>query len=298
MGLPKFTYIRAKSLKEASSLLVEHGDQARVMAGGTDLLIRLRHRAVTPRYVIGLSGLKELEGVRYSKDTGLVIGALARLSQVAEHADIRDRFPTLAYAASVTATVQIRNMGTVVGNICNAAPSADTATPLLIYETDVVVVHPGGERIIPIDSFFRGPGLTALEPGELVKELRISVPPRNAGSDYQKLSARSKVDIAAVGVSAQVVLDDQGRMNGARIAMGAVAPVALRARQAEKLLENQAPSDDLVAKAAQTAANECSPISDVRADKAYRRQMVQVLTERALINSIKMADEKKAGCEA
>jgi CO/xanthine dehydrogenase FAD-binding subunit len=298
MGLPKFSYIKPKNLKEASALLIEYGDTARVMAGGTDLLIRLRHCAITPQYVIGLSGLKELESIHYSNESGLVIGALARLNQVAEHADVRERFPALAHAASITATVQIRNMGTVVGNICNAAPSADTATPLLAYDAEVVVVHPGGERTIPIDSFFRGPGLTALEAGELVKELRITVPPRSAGSDYQKLSARSKVDIAAVGVSALVVPDDQGRLARVRIAMGAVAPVPLRAHRAEKILENQAPSDELVRESARAAADECSPISDVRADGAYRRRMVEVLAERALKNSIQMAEENKAGCEA
>ena len=137
-----------------------------------------------------------------------------------------------------------------------------------------------------------------METGELVKEVRITVPPRSTGSDYQKLSARSKVDIAAVGVSALVVPDDQGRFTRVRIAMGAVAPVPLRAHRAEKVLENQTPSDDLIRETAKTAADECSPISDVRADGAYRRRMVEVLAERALKNSIKMAEEKKAGCEA
>jgi len=296
--LPKFSYLWPRNLKEASALLVEHGDKAKVLAGGTDLLIRMSHRAVTPDYLIGLKALSGLDQVTYHPDTGLTIGALARLAEVADHPEILAVYPALSHAAQMTATVQIRNMGTVAGNICNAAPSADTAPPLLVYEAEVQIVHPGGERSLPMHDFFRGPGLTALETGEIVKEIRLPAPDRRTGSCYQKLSARSKVDIAAVGIAALVQLDESGRCRQARLALGAVAPVPLRARRTEKMLLGERLEPDLLREAGAGAADEASPISDVRASAQYRRQMIQVLTERALSDSLSMAQQKIAGCDA
>jgi carbon-monoxide dehydrogenase medium subunit len=297
MPLPKFAYLTPKSLKEAAALLAEHGDKARLMAGGTDLLIRMRHRAAAPEFLIGLSGLKGLDYVTFDREKGLAIGALAKLVQVAQNPDVQRNFPALAHSAAVTATVQIRNMGTLVGNICNAAPSADNATPLLAYGALVVIANPGGERTLPIEEFFRGPGQTALELGELVKEIRLPAPGGRSGSDYQKISARSKVDIAAVGVSASIDLDDAGSAARVRIALGAVGPVPLRAGQAEKILQGRKPNADLIAQAGQAAAGECRPITDVRATAAYRRRMVDVLTVRAIEKSLDIASQRLAGCE-
>ena len=145
-------------------------------------------------------------------------------------------------------------------------------------------------------SFFRGPGLTALETGEIVREIRLPPPGPGAGSDYQKLSARSKVDIAAVSVACFVRVDQEGRAETVRLALGAVAPVPLRARRAEKILAGQKPSDELLAQAGAAAADECSPISDVRSSAAYRRKMVEILTVRALRNSLNRAAESLTGC--
>lgn len=297
MSLPRFTYVAPKSLKEACALLAEHGDKARLMAGGTDLLIRLRHRAMTPDYLVGMRGIPGLDQVRYDPENGLTIPALARLSDVADHPDVLRHYPALAQSAGVTATVQIRNMGTVVGNICNAAPSADNAPPLLVYGAEVVVVHPGGERVIPIGEFFRGPGLTALEPGEIVREIRVPLPGRRTGADYQKLSARSKVDIAAVGAASLIELDSDGVCVRARLALGAVAPVPVPVRAADKILTGRPPTSDLFEQVGNLAVEEVSPITDVRASAAYRRQMVSVLTVRSLQNSFNQAVQDAAGCE-
>ena len=297
MPLPKFKYLAPKSLKEASAMLAEHGDKARLMAGGTDLIIRMSHRAVTPDYVIGLKHLSGLGQVSFDPEKGLTIGALARLSDVAGHPDLRRQYPALARAAELTATVQIRNMGTVVGNICNAAPSADTATPLLVHGAEVRVINPGGERAVPLTEFFRGPGLTALEQGEVVREIRVPPPGPRSGSDYQKLSARGRVDIAGVGVSAYVNLDEAGAMAVVRVALGAVAPVPLRSRYAEKALQGQTPDPDLISRAAREAAQEAAPITDVRGSAAWRRGMVEVLTVRALNHSLDVAGQRLAGCE-
>jgi carbon-monoxide dehydrogenase medium subunit len=289
MPLPKFAYLAPHTLNEACTMLAEHGDRARLLAGGTDLLIRLRHRAITPEYVIGLRNVPGLDYVRYDPAAGLTIGATATLASVAEHPEVIRLYPALAYSAGHTATVLIRNMGTVAGNLCNAAPSADNAPPLLVYDAQLALVHPGGERVVPVGEFFRGPGLTALEPGEILKEIRVKPPAPGSGSDYQKLSARGKVDIAAVGVAALVETTTEGVCAKVRIGLGAVAPLPVRAREAEKLLEGQGASDELLAEVAAAAAGEASPISDVRASAAYRREMVRVLTARALRKSLEAA---------
>jgi CO/xanthine dehydrogenase FAD-binding subunit len=297
MSLPEFTYLSPKNLKEACALLIEHGDKAKILAGGTDLLIRMGHRAMRPDAVIGLRSLTDLNYINYEAGLGLRIGALARLSDVAGHAEVIKRYPALAESASQTATVQIRNMGTVVGNICNAAPSADNATPLLVHQAEVVIVKPGGERVLPLTDFFRGPGLTALEMGEIVREVRLPDPGQGSASNYQKLSARSKVDIAGVGVSAFVALDGDGVCTTVCLALAAVAPVPMRARHAEDALTGRRVSPDLLEEAGAKAADECSPISDVRSSAAYRRAMVKVLTIRALERCLEIASGKSAGCE-
>jgi len=295
--LPRFTYLAPPSLKEVCALLAEHGDQARLMAGGTDLLIRLNHRVISPDYVIGLKAIPGLDYVRYDREKGLAIGALALLASTAGHRDVQRRYPALAHSAGVTATVQVRNMGTIVGNLCNAAPSADNAAPLLVYDAQVVIVHPGGERTLSLSEFFRGPGLTALERGEIVKEVLVPPPLPRTGSDYQKLSARSKVDIAAVGVAALLTLDESGVCLKARLALGAVAPIPLRVRVVERMLEGRSVSRELIVQAAAKAAEESSPITDVRASAQYRRKMVEVLTARALERSLDLAGQTPAECD-
>ncbi|MBI2893875.1 MAG: xanthine dehydrogenase family protein subunit M [Deltaproteobacteria bacterium] len=291
MPLPRFRYVAPESLEAACELLAEHGDRARVMAGGTDLLLRMKRlpRAGAPEVVIGLRGVPGLDTIRID-DGGLSIGALTLLASVAGSTDVNRLCPALASAARSTATVQIRNMGTVVGNLCNASPAADTATPLLVYGASVLLVRPGGERrTVPLEDFFLGPGRTALGPGEIVAEVRVPPPCGRAGSDYQRLSQRSRVDIAAVCVSTLVCLDRDGSAARVRIALGAVAPVPLRAKSAERVLEGRPPTAELVAQAAAAAAREARPISDVRSSGEYRRRMVEVLARRSLVRSASLA---------
>jgi len=279
-------------------MLVERRDRARLMAGGTDLLIRMNQRAMAPEYVVGLKYIPGLDHVRFAPGEGLVIGAMARLSTVAGHPEVKRFYPALAQAAGVTATVAVRNMGTVVGNLCNAAPSADNAPPLLVHGAEVAIAHPGGRRVVSLSDFFQGPGLTGLEMGEIVKEVRVPPPLPWSGSNYQKISTRSKVDIAGVSVAAFVRLNEDGSCAVSRIALGAVAPIPLRAGAAEKLLTGRTLNPQLMAQAAQKAAAESSPITDLRATGPYRRQMVKVLTVRALKESLKLASLNNAGCEA
>ena len=296
MSLPRFSYLRPKSLKEACLMLAEHKEKAHILAGGTDLLIKMQHRIVQPDYIIGISNIPHMDYIRIENQQ-LAIGANAKIVSVGQAPLIRQYFPALAYAAAVTATVQIRNMGTVVGNICNASPAADTATALLIYDAGVVIMHTEGQRILPLSDFFRGPGVTALEPGEIVKELVVPITPGLSGSDYQKLSARSKVDIAAIGVSARLQVDETEVVTVARIAIGAAAPVPKRINHAEKALEGKKITPVLIKKAAQITMDQASPITDTRASAHYRKKMVEVLTRRALDSSLEQIRTKLTGHE-
>jgi CO/xanthine dehydrogenase FAD-binding subunit len=296
MSLPRFSYLIPKNLKEACIMLAEHENKARILAGGTDILIKMQNRIVQPEYIIGISNIPHTDYIHLEHQQ-LVIGANAKLAAVGQDLHIQRYFPALAYAASVTATVQIRNMGTVIGNICNASPAADTATPLLVYDAKVVIMHSEGERILPLYEFFRGPGVTALESGEIVKELILPLTSHRSGSNYQKLSARSKVDISAVGISAFLLVDENETVIQARIAIGAVAPVPKRIHRAEKSLEGKGLTEVSVEQAAQISMDEATPITDTRATALYRKKMVDVLTRRALNNSMDQIRAQLKGSE-
>ena len=297
MPLPPFEYLAPRSLEEALDMLGRHGAAARPMAGGTDLLLKLRHGGPV-RYVVGLRNIPGLDYVRFDKERGLAVGPMASLAGVASHPDVARFYPALAQAAAATATVQIRNMGTVTGNLCNASPAADTATPLWVHGAEVVLARPDGERVLPLASFFRGPGQTALEGPELVREIRVSPPGAGEASDYQRLSQRSKVDITAVSVAALVALDGAGLCVRARLALGAVGPTPLGAPAAEAALVGAALTPDRLAQAAVLAAAAARPISDVRASAGWRKKMVEVLARRALAAAIAKARGEAPAVEA
>ncbi len=281
MNISGFEYFSPRSVEEASQLLLEKGKGAFVMAGGTDLLIKIRRKLLKPAVIIGLKGIPGLDKISFNRKQGLTIGATALLSDVAHHPKILRHFPAIAYAAKSTANTQIRNMGTVAGNLCNAAPSADNAPTLLAMGAEVILAGTQGERRLPLDQFFIGPGQTAIEPGEILTAIFVPTPPPHSGVSYQWISARGKVDISAVGVGVMVTM--KGKVcSSAKIALGAVAPTPMRARKAEKILSGKVLSSRMIEKAALEASREAKPISDVRASAEYRKQMVAVLTGRAL----------------
>lgn len=281
MSFPKFDYYEPKTLEAALSLLAEKGEGARVLAGGTDLLVKMNHGALAPKTIIGIKSIEALHHIRFQAKKGLTIGATALLAEVASHRDIRNHYPAVAYAAQETANVQIRNMGTVAGNLCNAAPSADNAPTLMAMGAEVTLASLKGERRLPLAQFFKGPGLTAMDPGEIMTSIFVPLPPPRSGASYKHLSARGKVDISGVCVGAMVTLNGEG-CSEARIVLGAVAPTPIRAKKAESLLQGQPWTSELVERAGDMAAKASKPISDVRASGAYRKAMVSVLTRRAL----------------
>ncbi|MCB2188694.1 MAG: xanthine dehydrogenase family protein subunit M [Deltaproteobacteria bacterium] len=289
MATPLFEHYQPRSLEEALDLLGMYRSSVKLFAGGTDLVPKIRAGVVKARHIVSLNRVPGLAGISFMEDDGLVIGATTKISAVADHPAVQERYPALAHACSVMATPQIRNMGTVTGNLVNAAPSADTALPLLVYGANLVLVERGGRRRERLEEFFTGPGCCSLEPVEMVEAIRVPSPPERSGSCHMRLSARSQVDIAAVGVAGMLCLDMAGRIITARIALGSVAPTPLRAREAEDMLVGQMPEPKLLARAAAGCVRVSRPIDDVRATAAYRRAMVHVLAQRVLERCLVLA---------
>lgn len=288
MSLAEFEYYAPETLDDAIALLVKLGGQARIMAGGTDLLVKISHRVIRPIALINIKKIRHLETIQYDPEKGLAIGATALLADVAKHPAIREHYPAVADAALNTANVQVRNKGTVVGNLCNASPSADNAPALLCLDATVVIVGPQGERRLALVDFFKGPGMTALAQGEIVTEVRVPPPLPHSGVVYQSLSARGKLDCSAVGVAALVAMEGDLCLK-ARVAIGACAPMPMRAVQTEAVLTGKVLDDGLVQEAARTACRETSPITDLRASADYRWKMVDVLTMRVLLEARRLA---------
>ncbi len=278
--LPRFRYISPRSLDELFSFLAKHEGKTKLMAGGTDLIPALKRREVTaPDFVVNLKNLPTLEILSYDSQQGLIIGALTTIQTIGQSPFVQKYYPSLSQAALGMASPQIRNRGTFAGNICSALPSADSAPPLLTLDARVRILGPKGERTIPLDRFFIGPRKTVLKSNEIVTALTL--PNQPGPSVYLKLSPRHSMDLAVVGVAAAANLED-GRCRDIRIALGAVAPIPFRATSAEELLQGRTVSAALMEKAAQAASIQCHPIDDHRASADYRREMVYVLTRRAL----------------
>lgn len=281
MTFPRFEYFAPESLDNALLILSQKGEDAFVMAGGTDLVMRMNRGLVKPTAIISLSRIRGLNKIDFDPGKGLTIGATALIAEVASHPEIKKRYPAIAHAAGVMANVQIRNMGTVAGNLCNAAPSADNAPPLMAMGAEVTLKGLKGDRHVPVEEFFRGPGMTVLKPGEIMTSIFVPLPPTHSGASYERISARGKVDIAAVSAGVMLIMEHE-ICRQARIVLGAVAPVPMRARKAEGILIGKRLTQALIEKAAAQAARESRPISDLRASSAYRNRMVSVLTRRAI----------------
>lgn len=272
-----FEYFAPRTLPEAADLLARHGDQARAVAGGTDLLLKMKAGRLRPRVIVNLKRLAELRGLDFNGH--LTLGALTTLEALRRSPVIRRHYPALAEASASMASPQIRNLATVGGNLCNAAPSADLAPILLALDARARLAGPQGERRVPLDEFFTGPGRTVLQPGELL--VALEVPPPAGRALYLKLAPRQHMDIAVVGLGLRLQVE-AGRCVQARLALGAVAPVPLRVPQAGAELEGSALTPERIARAAQLAAEAAQPIDDLRGSAWYRRRMVGVLARRGL----------------
>lgn len=276
----RFNYLEPASVEEAVSLLSKHDGKARIIAGGTDLIVKLKDRAIKPEYVVDIGYIPGLEYIDYDKKKGLRIGALTTIRAIEKSDKLSQAYPVICQSAGLLGSMAIRNVATIGGNLCNATPSADMAPALLGLSAVAKITGPGGQREVLLEEFFTCPGGTCLKKGEILLEIQVPPPSPNTRGVYLKHS-RTAVDLATVGV-AVIMTSENGTCKDIRIALGAVSPTPMRAKQAEDLLRGKKVTENLIEKVAQEAADESKPISDVRASVGYRREIVRVLTRRAI----------------
>jgi carbon-monoxide dehydrogenase medium subunit len=281
-----------RSVEETCVLLSQHGKDAEVVAGGTDLFVKMKQRREVPSVLINIKRISGLDQIRDDIDGGLHIGPLTTVQAIKDSDLVARDFPVLGEAAGVLGTAQVRNLGTIGGNLGNASPSAEFAPPLLILNASVRCVGRRGERVVPIDGFFVGPGKSVLETDEVITDIYVPKPPSGAQCAYLKHSLR-RMDVAMVAAAVFVMLDGD-RCRDVRIALGAVAPTVFRASKAEQTLIGQRLAGDsseseLLEEVAQMAAGESRPIDDIRGYASYRRKVVAMLVRHGLEHVIARA---------
>jgi carbon-monoxide dehydrogenase medium subunit len=282
--LKGFEFFEPTTLAEASRLFAQ--EHAQLLAGGTDLIIGMKALTETPQCVISLQKISGLAGVTTGADNSITIGAMTKAREVELSADIQKHHTALAEGAAEIGSIQIRNLATIGGNIAHASPAADTVAGLLVADAQVDIASADGERTVPINELFTGPGQTVLVPGEIIARFRLPSP--TSGSHYIKHKIREVMDLAFIGVAVAVNLDN-GIVTDVRIGLAAVAPTPIRATEVENLLRGNELTAELLEQAGEAAAAASSPISDLRCSAEHRREMVDVLTRRALQEAVARA---------
>jgi CO/xanthine dehydrogenase FAD-binding subunit len=282
-GLPSFDYCKPTTPKQVSEMLLKNDGGARLFMGGTDVFVRMRDGHITPKVLIDIKRLPGMLNIKFSKRNGLVIGAGADMNTIARHPAVIEHYPILAQAIESVASYQLRTRATMGGNLCNASPAADTAPAALVLGATLIVHGRRGERAIPIDKFFLGPGKTAMKPGEFLLRIEIPPPPKGAVGRYLKLGRNAHGDLAIVGVAVLRCPDKEAKSGYAfRIALASVAPTPIRVPRAEEILAHWPLTFKVINSAASAAMESAKPISDVRSSAEYRKAMVKTLTRRAL----------------
>jgi CO/xanthine dehydrogenase FAD-binding subunit len=282
-----FEYINAQTVSEVVALLDEKGDQARILAGGTDLIVQAREGKRTLDWMIDIKSIPEVNILDYDSKNGLTLGAAVPCYQIYAVDAICDAYPGLIDATKIIGGTAIQGRAGVGGNLCNASPAADGIPPLIVLNATCIIAGLKGERETPVKDFCTGPGQTALEKGEMLISLKVPAPQKISRSYYLRFIPRNEMDIAVVGVGASVILDDaKQRIVSVRIALGAVAPTPLFAEEASALLAGKEISDAVIDEAAQAAQAIVRPISDMRGTAEQRTHLVGVLTRRALNGAI------------
>jgi len=279
--MKNFNYFAPKGLQEVHDLLAKYPESSYMMAGGTDLMVLMGSKQIIPDYLIDL----KKAGLSYIKPTteGLVIGATTTLHEIESSPLLRERCPVLTTTCSDMASYSIRNLGTIGGNLCNASPSADTAPPLIVLGAKVKIQGPRGERIIPVENLFTGPGQTVLKKGDVLTEIQIPDLPTSAKAVYLKFKRNNGMDLAVVGVAICLFVDGPGKVcQEARIALGAVAPTPIRTPAAEEALKGKVLNEDLIRETGIKVKEAARPISDVRSSLEFRMALVEVLVCDAL----------------
>jgi carbon-monoxide dehydrogenase medium subunit len=283
-------YAAPKTLAEAVALLKDKGDRARVLAGGTDIIVQVREHRRDLDLLVDVKNIPEVNELAYEPKKGLRLGAAVPCYRIYESAEVAKAYPGLIDAVSLVGGIQIQSRASVGGNLCNGSPAADTIPPLIVLEGTCVIAGPKGTRQVPVEKFCTAPGRTVLEQGELLVRIELPPPKVNSGAHYLRFIPRNEMDIAVAGAAASVSLDDQkNRCVAARIALAAVAPTPLLVADAGAALVDGAITATLIDKAASLAQAAAKPISDMRGDADYRRHLVGVLVRRALTGAIHRA---------
>lgn len=282
MLLPKFEFHEPIKLPEACEIMGELKDKGRPLAGGTDLLVNMKKKLIAPGNLVSLARIEELKEIKTSNGV-LKIGACVTAAELTESKVISGTFGALAVSAASLGSPLVRNMATIGGNLVTARPAADLPPALMVYGAEVVLKRNSGDRVVPLEDLLKGPGETLLGPDEILTQVLLKKPQPAAGAAYVKLGVRKALEISLVNVAAYIGLDSQdGSIQTARVVLGAVAPTPIRAPSAEKILLGEKPSDALFESAGNEAAKDSRPIDDFRGSAEYRRDMVKVLTRRAL----------------
>ena len=278
------------TLDEAMGLLAEQGDKARMLAGGTDLIVQLRlpEHPRKPDLVIDAKDIPELNELSYSKETGLTLGAAVPCYKIYENAEVAEAYPGLIDSASLIGGIQIQSRASIGGNLCNGAPSADAIPALIAHNVTCNIAGPSGTRQVPVEEFCTGPSKTVLKPDELLVSLHFPPPPPGFGARYIRFIPRNEMDIAVAGAGVSVVMDN-GTIKSARVALASVAPTPLLVSEAGAALEGSSGDESSVNEAGQLAKSAARPINDMRGTIEFRRHLCDVLTRRALNAAITRA---------
>ena len=278
------------TLSEAVSLLASKGDRARVIAGGTDLLVQLRGGRRSVDVVVDVKGIPELNELSYDSQNGLVLGAAVPCYRLYENEEIAAAYPGLMDAATLIGGIQIQGRASIGGNLCNSAPSGDSIPPVIVLGGVCNIAGPNGNRQVPSEDFCTGPGRNVLQDNEMLVSISIPAPQAHSGANYLRFIPRNEMDIAVAGVGSSVVLDASGQnFVSARIALASVAPIPVLCTDAANSLAGKPVSDDAIQEASDKAIEASSPISDMRGTIRQRRHLVGVLTRRTLNNAVQRA---------
>ena len=285
-----FDFVKPDDQEAVIAALAAHSPNVRILAGGTDYLVELKHVSQSPGTIVDVSQIAELKGIEETED-GLRIGAGVTHSAIMADPLIERHVPAMIHAAHTIGAVQTRNLGTLGGNLVTCVPSMDSGPTLVALDAEVTVAGPDGSRRIPLTEFFVGPRKTILAPHELLMD--VIIPKRNLGkpTNFYKFGLRKGQALALVNAASSLWVED-GKFKDVRISLGAVSPVVVRAPKAEAALEGKAVSDDLISEAGKIAITECNPIDDFRASLDYRKDLIDVLTRRTLQAAVEIAAQK------
>ena len=283
-----FEYFEPSTVSEATSLLAKYKEEAKIIAGGTDLLVEMKQDNIRPKYIINIKTIPGLDYIIYDAKEGLRIGALTTIRALEKSTELRRRYPIISQVASQFGNIPVRNVATLGGNLCNAVPSADTAPALIGLSARAKMVRTNGERIIPLENFFTGSGSTALKTGEMLVEIQVPVPPANTKGVYLKYAIRGKSDLPVVGIAVVVTLEPKDKVcKDIKIVLGNVAPTPMRARSAEEIIRGKRIDEAVINSCAQAASDEAHPRpGSIRASAEYKKAMVKVFTKQAIKEAV------------